>query len=78
MSSTCRQPNPMPPSTNDVALPSETFYDWRLDEIVASLRQHRDASLAARQRLGRPVKLPSRRALGDIIDQVCAASFPID
>ncbi len=65
----------MPPS-HDVALPSETFYDWQLDEIVASLRQHRDASLAARQRLGRPVKLPSRRALSDVIDQVCAALFP--
>jgi serine O-acetyltransferase len=50
--------------------------DWRLDDIVASLRQLRDASLAARQRLGCPAKLPSRRALENIIDTVCAAMFP--
>jgi serine O-acetyltransferase len=50
--------------------------DWRLDDIVASLRELRDASLAARQRLGRPAKLPSRRALGNFIDNVCAALFP--
>jgi serine O-acetyltransferase len=51
-------------------------FDWRLDDIVSSLRQLRDASLAARQRLGCPAKLPSRRALESFIEVVCAAMFP--
>ncbi len=50
--------------------------EWQLDGIVSELRRLRDASLAARQRLGRPAKLPSRRALSSIIDSICSALFP--
>src|SRR6478672_2956892 len=50
--------------------------DWHLDGIVDELRQLRDASLAARQRLGCPAKLPSRNALAGFVDLVCAALFP--
>ncbi|QDT56527.1 Serine acetyltransferase [Caulifigura coniformis] len=66
----------MPLPTRPADSSSEVLYDWRLDEIVVSLRQLRDASLAARKRLGCPAKLPSRRTLTSIVDQVCAALFP--
>ncbi len=66
----------MPQSTRGVGVGSETAPDWQLDEVVEQLRQLREASLAARQRLGRPAKLPSRAALASFIDNVCAALFP--
>ena len=50
--------------------------DWHLDSVVAHLRELRKASLAARQRLGKPVKLPSRTALADVVEQLSAALFP--
>lgn len=49
---------------------------WDIDSIVAELRTIRDASLAARQRVGRPAKLPSRKALGGIVEGLSAALFP--
>jgi serine O-acetyltransferase len=50
--------------------------DWHLDSVVAQLRELRKASLAARQRVGKPVKLPSRAALADVVEQLSAALFP--
>jgi serine O-acetyltransferase len=50
--------------------------DWDLDTIVARLRTVRDHSLAARQRVGRPVKLPSRSALRRVVEGLRAAFFP--
>ncbi|HTN74767.1 MAG TPA: serine O-acetyltransferase EpsC [Pirellulaceae bacterium] len=53
---------------------SETL--WNLDAIVADLRALREASLAARQRVARPVKLPSRKSLAEVVDGLCMAMFP--
>ena len=58
----------------DASSPNEL--DWNIDGIVAELRSLRDASLAARQRIGKPAKLPSRKALAAIVDGLCAALFP--
>jgi len=50
--------------------------DWQIDRIVAELRDVREASLAARQRTGKPRKLPSRKALAAIVEGCGAALFP--
>jgi serine O-acetyltransferase len=50
--------------------------DWNIDGIVAELRELRTRSLQARQRSGRPVKLPSRKVLTSIIEQLSTALFP--
>jgi serine O-acetyltransferase len=50
--------------------------NWNIDAIVAELRALRDASLAARQRLGNPAKLPSRKLLARIVEDLSAALFP--
>jgi len=50
--------------------------DWNIDAIVAELRTLREASLAARQRLGKPAKLPSRKLLAGIVEGLSAALFP--
>jgi len=47
-----------------------------IDGIVAELRSLRVKSLQTRQRIGRPPKLPSRKALVDILDGLAAALFP--
>ena len=49
---------------------------WGIDKIVSELRDLRHASLAARHRVDRPTKLPSRTALGTIVDNLIAALFP--
>lgn len=49
---------------------------WNVDGIVAELRELRLASLAARQRIERPAKLPSRTALTNIVESLTAALFP--
>jgi serine O-acetyltransferase len=49
---------------------------WDIPHIVAALRQVRDASLANRSRRGKPPKLPSRKALIDILDGLRATLFP--
>ncbi len=61
-------------STDDSALPS----DWHgtIKSIVAELRVLREASLAARERVGRPAKLPSRKTLTGVVEGLCAAMFP--
>jgi len=51
-------------------------HDWNIDSIVSALRDIRHQSLAARKRLGKPAKLPSRVALAGIIEGLSAALFP--
>jgi serine O-acetyltransferase len=47
-----------------------------IDGLVAELRALRVHSLQTRSRIGRPPKLPSRKALGSILDGLAAALFP--
>jgi serine O-acetyltransferase len=47
-----------------------------VDGIVAELRALRVRSLQTRQRIGRPPKLPSRKALASILEGLAAALFP--
>ncbi len=49
---------------------------WDIQDLVIQLRQLREQSLAQRQRLHQPPKLPSRKQLSQIIDQLAAALFP--
>jgi len=49
---------------------------WNVGDIVAELRELRDRSLSARQRVGRPAKLPSRKSLGGIIENLGTVLFP--
>lgn len=49
---------------------------WGVDELVAELRSIRLQSLEARQRRDHPPKLPSRKSLAQIIDQLGAVLFP--
>ena len=58
------------------ARPEKAEPAWDIDAIVAELRQLRDASLAARDRLGRPTRLPSRSVLAGIVENLAAALFP--
>lgn len=50
--------------------------NWEIPQIVAELRRLRDASLAGRDRRGNPPKLPSRKALIEILDGLRATLFP--
>ncbi len=45
-------------------------------DIVLKLKQLRDASLQERKRLGNPPKLPSRKVLANVIENIAAALFP--
>jgi serine O-acetyltransferase len=49
---------------------------WRIDFLVAELRRLRLSSLEARQRRDNPPKLPSRKALTQIVEDLGAALFP--
>lgn len=51
-------------------------FDWELHELVADLRKLREASLRARKHEGRPVKMPSRKALVGIVENLSVALFP--
>ncbi len=51
-------------------------FSWNIAGIVSQLRELRDAALAARQRLGHPAKLPARKTLAAIVEDLCAALFP--
>src|ERR1700677_4254419 len=55
---------------------SPSDLDWDIDAIVAELRSLRNASLVARQRVGKPVKLPSRKRIAGIVDGLSTALFP--
>ena len=50
--------------------------NWNISAIVSELRALRDESLMARQRVGKPTKLPSRKALTHIIESLSTALFP--
>ncbi|MEI8162491.1 MAG: serine O-acetyltransferase EpsC [Betaproteobacteria bacterium] len=50
--------------------------NWDIPGIVAALRELRDASLEGRARRGKPPKLPSRKALIEILDGLRATLFP--
>ncbi len=63
-------------ATAPEAVPVDSGDDWPLDAIVARLRDLRERSLAQRQRVPRPTRLPSRVALGELIDLLIAALFP--
>lgn len=52
------------------------FPDWQIEPIVSELRALRQRSLAARQRTGKPVKLPLRSRLEPIVDGLAAVLFP--
>lgn len=47
-----------------------------IDTVVAELRRIRTAALEQRKRLGRPPKLPSMRALADVVQGFSSALFP--
>lgn len=49
---------------------------WNIESIVAELRSVRERSLEARQRVGSPPRLPSRRALITVVDGLSSAIFP--
>jgi serine O-acetyltransferase len=47
-----------------------------VDDVVAELGALRVESLQTRQRIGRPPKLPARKALADVVEKLAAALFP--
>jgi serine O-acetyltransferase len=49
---------------------------WGIESLVAELRHVRDRSLEHRQRREHPPKLPARKALAQIVEQVSAVLFP--
>jgi serine O-acetyltransferase len=49
---------------------------WNIDGIVAELRVLRDQALIARQRIGKPAKLPSRKAITSIVERLSVVLFP--
>jgi serine O-acetyltransferase len=49
---------------------------WDIHAVVDELRDLRQASLAARNRLDKPAKLPSRAALTSVVESVITALFP--
>ena len=49
---------------------------WGIQSLVSELRELRQNSLLQRQRLHQPPKLPSKKQLSQIIDQLAAAMFP--
>jgi serine O-acetyltransferase len=60
----------------EVSRHSPIELDWNIDGIVAELRSLRNASLEARERMGKPAKLPSRKALAAVVEGLSAALFP--
>ncbi len=50
--------------------------DWNLNSVVQQLRQVREQSLEARSRVNRPLRMPSRKRLAEVIDQLSMALFP--
>jgi serine O-acetyltransferase len=59
--------------SNTISAPE---FIWNIEAIVSELRAQREASLAARRRRGNSVKLPSRKLLTDVVDNLIAALFP--
>ena len=55
---------------------SEGHWSWGVDALVSELRALRLQSLESRQRRDHPPKLPSRKSLSYIIDNLGAVLFP--
>jgi serine O-acetyltransferase len=55
---------------------SKTDICWDINVVVSELRLLRNKSLESRQREGRPPKLPSRKALLAILENLSATLFP--
>lgn len=51
-------------------------YDWGIDTLIKQLRELRVQSLEIRQRRDKPPKLPSRKELRSILDNLSAVLFP--
>ena len=49
--------------------------DWQIESVVSQLRIA-EGIAAARHRVGKPVLLPSRSALTDIVERLSKALFP--
>jgi serine O-acetyltransferase len=49
---------------------------WNIGPVVTELRALRERSLEERQRKGRPIRMPSRKALVGIVDGLSVALFP--
>ncbi|HEY4312850.1 MAG TPA: serine O-acetyltransferase EpsC [Pirellulales bacterium] len=62
--------------TEKAAAASPSDLHWDIHAIVDQLRDLRQASLAARNRLDKPAKLPSRAALASIVESVITSLFP--
>jgi serine O-acetyltransferase len=58
------------------SISSKTNSHWGVEQCVASLRQLRLESLESRKRLEHPPRLPSRKILAGIVDQLGSALFP--
>jgi serine O-acetyltransferase len=58
------------------ALTGPLSAEWDVEGVVAALRDLRVQSLEHRQRRDRPPRLPSRKALADIVEGLAAALFP--
>jgi serine O-acetyltransferase len=58
------------------AAPVTVAAGWNIQAVVGELRALRDRSLVTRQRAGNPPKLPSRKALGRIIEDLSTVLFP--
>lgn len=54
----------------------EARSEWNIECVVTELRELRERSLVARRRTGRPVKLPSRKALAGIVENLSTVLFP--
>lgn len=61
-------------SQSSDARPSSSV--WNIENVIAELHQLRERSLVARRRADRPVKLPSRKALAGIVENLSTALFP--
>jgi len=60
---------------NELSLPKPVA-QWEIEPLIRQLRQLRQQSLEKRNRRGRPAKLPSKKILGGIVNQLCTALFP--
>jgi len=57
-------------------IPSHKYPDWGIGKLVTELRELRLQALESRHRLNYPPKLPSRKTLSEIIDNLAAVMFP--
>lgn len=55
---------------------ADEAFDFDVPAIVRNLRLLREESLAARKRVGRAPKAPSRKTLALIVEELSAALFP--